>query len=139
MLPTPQLTDLLAGRTDAASAGAPPLLSHIKSGKLRAIAVGTPQRIAALPDVPTVAEQGYAGFETSQWYGLMAPTRTPEAVVQRLANEALKATRTKAVQERFAQDSAIAFGLTPAEFAAFIAREQARWKAVVQKAGIKAE
>ena len=65
----PQITDLIGGRTDASSAGTPPLLPHVKSGKVRAIAVGMPQRIAVLPEVATVAEQGYAGFETSQWYG----------------------------------------------------------------------
>lgn len=135
----PQLTDLIAGRTDAASAGTPPLLPHIKSGKLRAIAVGTPQRIAALPDVPTVAEQGYAGFETSQWYGLMAPAKTPDAIMTRLTDDAIKATRSSAVQERFAHDSAIAVGSTAKEFADFIAVEQARWKEVVQRAGIKAD
>ena len=135
----PQLTDLIAGRTDASSAGTPPLLPHIKSGKLRAIAVGTPQRIAALPDVPTVAEQGYPGFETSQWYGLMAPAKTPDAIVKRLTDEAARAARSPAVQERFAHDSAIAVGSTAKEFADFIAVEQARWKEVVQKAGIKAE
>ena len=135
----PQLTDLIAGRTDASSAGTPPLLPHIKSGKLRAIAVGTPQRIAALPDVPTVAEQGYAGFETSQWYGLMAPAKTPEGIVKRLTDEAAKATRSPAVQERFAQDSAIAVGSTAKEFADFISVEQARWKEVVHKAGVRAD
>ncbi len=65
----PNLIDLVAGRTQATSAGTPPLMPHVKSGKLRVIAVGTPKRLASLPDVPTVAEQGYAGFETSQWYG----------------------------------------------------------------------
>ena len=135
----PQLTDLLGGRTDAASAGTPPLLPHIKSGKLRAIAVGTPQRIHSLPDVGTVAEQGYPGFETTQWYGLMAPAKTPDAIVKRLSDEAGKAARTPAVAERFAADDAIAVGSTPAEFAAFIRDEQKRWSEVVRKAKIKAD
>jgi tripartite-type tricarboxylate transporter receptor subunit TctC len=93
----PQLTDLLGGRLDASAAGAPPLLPHIKTGKLRAIAVGTPQRIAALPDVPTVAEQGYPGFETSQWYGLMVPAKTPDAIVKRLADAAAQSAKSPAV------------------------------------------
>jgi len=135
----PQLTDLLGGRTEASSAGAPPLLPHVKAGKLRAIAVGTPQRLPVLPDVATVAEQGFPGFETTQWYGLMAPARTPEAIVKRLSDEAAKAARTPAVAERFAADDAISVGSTPAEFAEFIRREQARWSEVVRKAGIKAE
>ena len=135
----PQLTDLLGGRTDAASAGTPPLLPHIKSGKLRAIAVGTPHRIHSLPDVGTVAEQGFPGFETTQWYGLMAPAKTPEAIVKRLGEEAAKAAKTPTVAERFAADDAIAVGSTPAEFAAFIRDEQKRWSEVVRKAKIKAD
>ena len=74
----PQLTDLLAGRLDAASVGAPAVLQFIKTGKLRCIASGTTQRIAQLPDVPTVAEQGYPGFEMTQWYGLLAPASLPQ-------------------------------------------------------------
>ena len=135
----PQLTDLLGGRLDASAAGTPPLLPHIKTGKLRAIAVGTPQRIAALPDVRTVAEQGYPGFETSQWYGLMAPAKTPDAIVKRLANAAAQSAKSPAVLELFAQDNAVAVGSTPAEFASYIKKEQARWKEVVDKAHIRAE
>jgi tripartite-type tricarboxylate transporter receptor subunit TctC len=135
----PQLTDLLGGRLDASAAGAPPLLPHIKTGKLRAIAVGTPRRIAALPDVPTVAEQGYPGFETSQWYGLMVPAKTPDAIVKRLADAAAQSAKSPAVLELFAQDNAVAVGSTPAEFASYIKKEQARWKDVVDKAHIRAE
>jgi tripartite-type tricarboxylate transporter receptor subunit TctC len=108
-------------------------------GKLHAIAVGSPQRIHSLPEVGTVAEQGYPGFETTQWYGLMAPAKTPDAVVALLAKEAAKAAKTPAVAERFAADDAIAVGSTPAEFAAFIKQEQTRWSEVVRKAGIKAD
>ena len=75
----PQLTDLLAGRLDAAAVGAPAVLQFIKTGKLRCIATGTPQRMPQLPDVPTVAEQGFPGFEMTQWYGLLAPARWPQA------------------------------------------------------------
>ncbi len=135
----PQLTDLLAGRTDASSAGTPPLLPHVKAGKLRAIAVGTPQRVAVLPDVGTVAEQGFPGFETSQWYGIIAPARTPDAVVKRLSEAAAGAVKTQPVLERFAADSALPVGSTPAEFAGFIRQEQARWSEVIRKAGIKVE
>ena len=135
----PQLTDLLAGRTDASSAGTPPLLPHIKAGKLRAIAVGTPQRVAVLPDVGTVAEQGFPGFETSQWYGIIAPARTPDAVVRRLSEAAARAVKTQPVLERFAADSALAVGSTPAEFAEFIRGEQTRWSEVIRKAGVRVE
>jgi tripartite-type tricarboxylate transporter receptor subunit TctC len=135
----PNITDLVAGRTQAASAGTPPLLPHVKAGKLRVIAVGTPKRLPTLPDVGTVAEQGYPGFETSQWYGLNAPARTPEAVIARLAEEAAKAARSPLVAERFALDDAEAVGSTPAEYAAFIKKEQERWGKVVRAANIKAD
>ena len=135
----PQLTDLLAGRTQASSAGLPALLPHIRSGKLRAIAVGTLQRLAALPEVPTVAEMGYKDFETSQWYGILAPAGTPPEVVKRLQEESLKALKSNSVTERFASDSAVGGGGPPAEFAAFIAAQQKTWKEIVLRAGIKAD
>jgi tripartite-type tricarboxylate transporter receptor subunit TctC len=134
----PNLIDLVAGRTQATSAGTPPLLPHVKAGKLRVIAVGGAQRLSVLPDVATVAEQGYPGFETTQWYGLNAPARTPAAIVDRLAAEAAKAAKQPSVAERFAVDNAEAVGSSPREYAEFIAREQARWGEVVRKAGIKA-
>lgn len=133
----PQLTDLLAGRTQASSAGLPALMPHIKSGKLRPIAVGTAQRLAQLPDVPTVAELGYKDFETSQWYGILVPAGTPRDIVKRLQEESLKALRSNAVTERFASDSAVGGGGPPEEFAAFIQRQQAIWKEIVKRAGIR--
>jgi len=135
----PNLIDLVAGRTQATSAGTPALLPHVKAGKLRVIAVGSAQRLAVLPDIPTAAEQGYPGFETTQWYGLNAPARTPPAVIDRLAAEAAKAAKQPSVAERFAVDSAEAVGSSPREYAEFIAREQARWGDVVRKAGIRAD
>ncbi len=133
----PQLTDLLAGRLDAASVGAPAVMQFIKAGKLRCIATGTTQRIPQLPDVPTVAEQGYPGFEMTQWYGLMAPASFPAAAADKLAAAAAKAMREKEALDRLANDAAIAVGSTPAEFAAFIAAEQQRWKPVIARAKIK--
>jgi tripartite-type tricarboxylate transporter receptor subunit TctC len=135
----PMLQDLLGGRTDMSAAGVPPLIQHVRSGKLRAIATGNPQRLAAMPDVPTVAEQGYPGFETSQWYGIIGPAGMPDAIVKRLADEAAKAVRAKDVQEKFAADSATVVGDTPQEFAAFIRQEQYRWEGVIKAAGIKAD
>jgi tripartite-type tricarboxylate transporter receptor subunit TctC len=135
----PNIVDLVAGRTQAASAGTPPLMPHIKSGKLRAIAVGTSKRLHTLPNVGTVAEQGYPGFETSQWYGLNAPARTPEPIIRRLYVEAAKAAKSAFVLERFAADDAEAVGSTPAEYGAFIKKEQERWSKVVRAAGIRAD
>lgn len=133
----PQLTDLLAGRTQASSAGLPAMLPHIKSGKLRAIAVGTPQRLAALPDVPTVAEMGFKDFETSQWYGILAPAGTPADVVKKLQEESLKALKSNSVTERFTADGATGGGGPSSEFAAYIAQQQQIWKEIVKRAGIK--
>jgi tripartite-type tricarboxylate transporter receptor subunit TctC len=133
----PQLTDLLAGRLDAASVGAPAVMQFIKTGKLRCIATGTPQRLPQLPDVPTVAEQGYPGFEMTQWYGLMAPASLPQAAADRLATAAAAAMRQPSTTEKLSADSAIGVGSTPAEFARFIAAEQQRWKVVVARAKIK--
>ena len=133
----PMLTDLMGGRLQAASVGAPALLSFIKAGKLRCIATGTSERLSQLPDVPTVAEQGFKGFEMTQWYGLMAPAKWPKAHIARLETEAIKASRSALVKEKLAQESALAVGSTGAEFDAFIKIEQARWKAVIARAQIK--
>ncbi len=135
----PQLTDLLAGRLQASSAGMPALGAHIRSGKLRAIAVGTQQRIAALPDVPTVVEMGFKNFETSQWYGIHVPAGTPADIVKRLQEESLKALRSASVTERFATDNAVGGGGPSAEYAAFIAGEQKVWSDIVKRASIKAD
>ncbi|HWI81205.1 tripartite tricarboxylate transporter substrate binding protein [Ramlibacter sp.] len=135
----PQLTDLLAGRTQASSAGMPALGAHIRAGKLRAIAVGTQQRIPALPDVPTVAEMGYPDFETSQWYGLLTPAGTPPDVVRKIQQESFKALKSNAVTERFATDNAVGGGGPSAEFAAFIRREQQIWSDIVKRAQIRAD
>ena len=135
----PNITDLITGRTQATSAGTPPLLPHVKAGKLRVIAVGGAKRLQSIPDVPTVAEQGYAGFETSQWYGLNAPAKTPEPIIRRLAEEAAKAAKSALVLERFKPDDAEAVGSSPQEYAAYIKKEQERWSKVVRAANIKAD
>jgi tripartite-type tricarboxylate transporter receptor subunit TctC len=135
----PNVTDLIAGRTQAASAGTPPLMPHVKSGKLRVIAVGGAKRLHSIPEVQTVAEQGYPGFQTSQWYGLNAPAKTPKAIIDRLAAEAAKAAKSPLMLERLAVDDAEAVGSTPEEYATFIKKEQARWSKVVRTANIKAD
>ncbi len=133
----PQLTDLLGGRLDAASVGAPAVLQFIKTGKLRCIATGTTTRIPQLPDVPTVAEQGFPGFEMTQWYGLLAPASLPQTAVDRLAVAAAASVKQPGSTEKLSADAAIAIGGTPAEFGKFIATEQQRWKAVIARAKIK--
>ena len=135
----PMLTDLMAGRLDAASVGAPALMGFIKAGRLRCIATGTPQRLPQLPDVPTVAEQGFKGFEMTQWYGLLAPAKWPKAHIAKLEAEAIKAARGSLVRDKLSQDTALAVGNTGAEFDSFIKAEQARWKPVIARAQIKPE
>jgi tripartite-type tricarboxylate transporter receptor subunit TctC len=133
----PQLTDLIGGRLDAAAVGAPAVLQFIKSGKLRCIATGTAQRLAQLPDVPTVAEQGYPGFEMTQWYGLLAPSSLPQAHADKLALAAAKAVKEPAAVKLLETEAALVVGSTADEFAQFIAQEQRRWKPVIQRAKIK--
>ena len=135
----PQLTDLLAGRTQASSAGMPALGAHIRAGKLRAIAVGTQKRIASMPDVPTVAEMGFPNFETSQWYGIHVPAGTPPEIIKRLQEECQKALASSGVTARFATDNAVAGGFPSTEYAKFIAGEQKIWKDIVKRAQIKAD
>jgi tripartite-type tricarboxylate transporter receptor subunit TctC len=135
----PMLTDLLAGRLQAAAVGAPALLPFIKAGKLRCLATGTAVRLSQLADVPTVAEQGYKGFEMTQWYGLMAPSKLPKAYVDKLEQEAIKAAKGRTVSDKLSQETALAVGNTKEEFAAFIKQEQARWKPVIERAQIRPE
>lgn len=133
----PMMTDLLSGRLEASAIGAAAVLPFIKSGKLRCIATGSAQRLPQLPDVGTVAEQGFPGFEMTQWYGMLAPANLAPAAIERLAAESAKAVRAPSASERFNADAAEAVGNTPAQFAQFIAAEQARWKKVLQRAKVK--
>lgn len=133
----PALTDLLAGRTQVFSAGTPALLQYIRSGRLRAIATGTPKRLPSLPDVPTVAESGYKGFESVQWYGLMGPGGMPAELLKRIQEECAKALRSPAISDRFASEDAVVGGGPSSEFSSFILQQQALWKDVVMRAHIR--
>lgn len=135
----PALTDLLAGRTQAFSAGTPALLPHIRAGRLRAIATGTPRRLPSLPDLPTVAESGYPGFESVQWYGVMAPGATPPDTLRRIQEACAAALRSPTIAERFAAEDATTGGAPAADFARFIAQQQVLWKDVVLRARIRAD
>lgn len=133
----PQLTDLMGGRLEAAAVGAPAVLQFIKTGKLRCIATGTAQRLAQLPDVPTVAEQGFPGFEMTQWYGVLAPSTMAKANLDKLAAASARAIKEPAALKLLENEAALAVGGTPAEFAKFIDVEQQRWKPVIARAKIK--
>ena len=133
----PQLTDLMGGRLDASAVGAPAVMQFIKSGKLRCIATGGSQRLPQLPDVPTVAEQGFPGFEMTQWYGLLAPASLTDANAEKLALAAARAIKDPAAVKLLETEAATVVGSTAAEFARFIEAEQARWKPVIARAKIK--
>lgn len=136
----PAVTDLLAGQVQVLFTGIPALLPHIKSGKVRALAVSSPRRLALLPDVPTVAESGIPGtanFEADQWYGLVAPAGTPADVVALLNKHVNAALEAPEVRARLAAEGAEATPASPQAFGQLIAREIPRWERVIQKARIK--
>ena len=133
----PSVTDLIAGQVDATFTGAPAVLPHIKSGRLRALAVSSAQRIAILPDVPTVAESGLAGWEADQWYGVVAPAGTPAAVVARLNTEINKALALPDVAQQLAIEGALPMSTTPQAFDDLIKREIPRWAEVVKAGNVK--
>ena len=135
----PSVTDLIAGQVDATFTGSPAVLPHIKSGRLRALAVSSPARLAALPDVPTVAESGWPGFEADQWYGLVAPARTPGDVVLRLNAEVNKALALPDVAQQMAIEGATPMPGAPESFGLLIAREIPRWAEVVRAGQVRAE
>jgi tripartite-type tricarboxylate transporter receptor subunit TctC len=134
-----QMTDLLAGNIDAASAGLPGFLPHVKSGELKILAVGSTQRMQAIPNVPTVAELGYKNFESTQWFGLLVPSKTPDLVIARINKEALRALASPSVQKRLLEDSSMSVGMGPLEFEKFILSEQKRWGQVVKSANLSAD
>ncbi len=135
----PAVNDLVAGQTQLLFTGAPAVLPFVKSGQLRALAVSSSKRMDALPDLPTVAESGYKGFEADQWYGIMAPSGTPREIVAKLNAQINLALNSPELKLRLANEGAIAAPTTPEAFGQHIASELARWKPVVQSGGIKAD
>ena len=135
----PAVTDLIGGQIQVLFTGAPAVLGQIKSGQLRALAVSSPQRIAALPNLPTVAELGYKGFEADQWYGVVAPAGTPRDVVLKLNGQINRALESGELKTRLTSEGAIAMPTTPEVFGQLIALEIARWRPVIQSGRVKAE
>jgi tripartite-type tricarboxylate transporter receptor subunit TctC len=133
------MNDLVAGHVPVCLCTLPSALPHAKTGRLRALAVTTPKRSAAAPELPTVAEAGVPGYEMSQWYGLLAPAATPAPVVDKLNAEMRKAVRRPQVRSQLLAAGGDATESSPQEFGAFFAAEIARWTRVVQSAGIRAE
>ena len=135
---SPALLDLVSGSMDVMFDNLPSSLPHIKSGKLKALAVTSSQRSAALPDVPTVEEAGgptLKGFEASSWFGLLAPAGTAPDIANRVQQEVAKALQSPAVKEKLLAQGAIPGGMPPAEFAKFIEAEHLKWARVVKASG----
>ena len=135
----PALNDLVAGHVSTCFCTLPPTLPHAKSGRLRALAVTTAKRTAAAPEIPTVAEAGVAGYEMSQWYGVIAPAGTPAAVLDRLSAEINRAITTPDVRAKVLATGADPVVSSPAAFSAFFKAEVAKWTRIVKTAGVKAE
>jgi tripartite-type tricarboxylate transporter receptor subunit TctC len=132
----PMLTDLIGGQIQATFNGLPSLMGQIKGSTLRPLAIGSAERSKILPKVPTLAESGYKGFETSQWYGIIAPAGTPRPIIDKLQKEIVKILQSKEDSNRMIEDGAILIGNTPEQFSSFSYAEQIRWGKVVQQAKI---
>jgi tripartite-type tricarboxylate transporter receptor subunit TctC len=135
----PALIDLIAGQTSMMITGMPAVMPHLRSGKLRPLAVGTAKRLALMPELPTIAEAGVPGYEATQWYGVLAPAATPREIVMKLNAEMIKALARPDVRDKLAADGAIPVGDTPEEFGAHIKAEIARWAPVVRASGARPE
>jgi tripartite-type tricarboxylate transporter receptor subunit TctC len=131
------VTDVIAGRALATFAPASTVVGQIAAGKLRALASATHRRSRALPDLPTLEEEGMADFDTSLWFGLLAPAGTPRPIIDKLADAAPKAMQTPKAQEALRKQGFEPLNGGPDEFAEYIRRETARWTDVAQAAGLR--
>ncbi|MEQ1776402.1 MAG: tripartite tricarboxylate transporter substrate binding protein [Burkholderiales bacterium] len=133
----PALTDIVAGQVSVMFDNLPSCLPFIKSGRLKPLAVSSTARSRALPELPTVAESGLAGFDVTVWFAVLAPAATSRDIINRLNGEIIKAIKTPDMRDRLAQQGADPVGNTPEEFAAVIKRDLAKWAKVVKDANIK--
>jgi tripartite-type tricarboxylate transporter receptor subunit TctC len=133
----PAQLDLTAGRVDMMFDNIVAVLGHVRAGRLRPLAVSSAERSAILPEVPTVAEQGFPGFEVNAWFGLMAPAGTPRAVVDRVASVAGEAIRNPEISGRLAAEGAVVVADRPEEFARFLEADAAKWERVARDGNIR--
>jgi len=136
---SPALTDTIGGQVEMIFSGVPALLPHIKSGRLRAIAIGSLKRFPALPDVPTIDASGLKGYEATTWFGLMAPAKTPKEIVARLNSEFGKILVSTEVHDRFMNEGIEPIGGTPEQFGAFIRDEIDKYAKVVKATNLRAQ
>jgi tripartite-type tricarboxylate transporter receptor subunit TctC len=134
----PAVNDLLAQHVQMVFLDLPVLLPHIKAGTLKPIAVGTSQRVLTAPDVPTTVEADIPDLQTENWYGMVAPAKTPPDVVAILNKAAVEAIKDPAVVEKLSSQGAILVGDSPEQFASFIDRETKKWAKVIKEAGVQA-
>jgi tripartite-type tricarboxylate transporter receptor subunit TctC len=134
---SPAVTDLLGGQVNGMFSNALTVMPHIQSGKVRPLAVSGSKRLDILPDVPTVMEAGVPNYVSLQWYGLVAPAGTPQAIVQALHAEMVKALQSKEIKEKLAAEGAEAVGSSPLEFANLIKSDYQKWAGVAKRAGIE--
>ncbi|MDB5848954.1 MAG: transporter substrate-binding protein [Rhodoferax sp.] len=135
----PAVTDLVGGQIQLMFTGVPAVMAQVKAGQLRALAVSSPHRVKAVPDLPTVAESGYPGFEADQWYGVVAPANTPPDIIAKLNQQINKALSSPEIAERLASEGAEATPNPPQVFAELISTEIKRWRTVIEKGGVKVE
>jgi tripartite-type tricarboxylate transporter receptor subunit TctC len=135
----PALTDLIAGHVEIFVAVISTAVPQVKAGKARALAVTGGKRVAALPDVPTVAETGIKGYEATNWYGYVAPAGTPRPIIERLHKETVAILNMPDVREALLDRGIEAAPSSPAEFAAFIRAENTKWSKVIKQSGMKGE
>ncbi|HEX6318232.1 MAG TPA: tripartite tricarboxylate transporter substrate-binding protein [Burkholderiales bacterium] len=133
----PAVTDLVGGTVQMGIFDVPILLGHIRSGRLKALAVTSATRASTLPDVPTTAETGYPNVTSDNWYGLVAPAGTPADVLKRINAAAVAALNSAAIKEQYAKVSGVPSPGTPQDYARFLASEQAKWSKVVSAIGFK--
>ena len=135
----PAVTDLVGGQIQVLFTGAPAVMGQIKSGQVRALAVSSPKRMDALPDLPTVADAGYKNFEADQWYGVVAPAGTPKDIVAKLNSQINQSLNSAELKTRLNNEGAVATPNTPEVFGSLIQSEIARWKPVIQSGRVKAD
>lgn len=133
------IVDLVAGQVQLDFDAVPPVINHVRAGKLRAIAVTSAKRFSLLPDIPTITESGVPGFDMSTWWGLVAPSAVPKEIIARLHSETVKLLRQPDVKEKIAFVGADTVGNSPEEFAAFIRNERAKYARIVKEANIRIE
>jgi tripartite-type tricarboxylate transporter receptor subunit TctC len=135
----PAVTDLMGGQIQMLFTGAPAVMGQVKNGQLRALAVSSPKRLEALPDLPTVAEAGYKNFEADQWYGVVAPAGTPRDIVLKLNQQINLALNSAELKKRLTTEGAVATPDTPEAFGKLIAQEIERWRPVITSGRVKAD